>query len=277
MLFSLPDIKDMVYKAGHIFHNCFIDHIFVIHRSATINYYFMTTPIIICLIFFLASWVQGVSGFGAILVAIPLLTFFIDIKIAVPLCSLSSLIITTYMALQLRKHFDRKRITPLCIGAVPGILTGVTLLKTVPSDIIRTVLGSLLTTYALYNLFFTVKQRKINPNWGYLAGYFSGAIGAAFGAGGPPTIIYTTLSDWSKDEIKATLTGFFCFNSYTVAIAHLVSGLTTLEVTKYFLLSAPFVLGGTALGVFCYNFFRKDVYLRIIFSFLVVMGILMIL
>ena len=146
----------------------------------------MTTYILIGLILFLAGWVQGISGFGSALIAIPLLTLVIDIKAAVPLCSLSGLIITTYMAWQLRKHFDRKKLVPLCLGAVPGIISGATFLKTVPSRIIRTLMGILLIVYGLYNLFFSVKPRKINPHWGYAAGFLTGLIGAAFSAGGPP-------------------------------------------------------------------------------------------
>lgn len=236
----------------------------------------MTTLIAISLIFFLASWVQGVSGFGAALVAIPLLTFFVDIKIAVPLCTLSGLIINTYMAFQLREHCDRKKILPLCIGSIPGTVVGVTLLRTVPSEIIRLLLGILLFLYALYNLFFKITPRHINTNWGYFSGFLTGSIGAAFSVGGPPTIIYTTLSNWTKDEMKATLAGFFCFTSYTAVTAHLITGLTTLTVAKYFLVATPCILGGTAFGVYCYTFFRRDVYLQIVFSFLAIMGILMI-
>lgn len=237
----------------------------------------MTTFILIGLILFLSGWVQGVSGFGSALIAIPLLTLIIDIKTAVPLCSLSSLIITTYMAWQLKKHFDRKKLIPLCLGSIPGIISGVTFLKTVPSGIIRILMGTLLISYGLYNLFFSVKPRKINPNWGYAAGFLTGLIGAAFSAGGPPTVIYTTLSNWTKDEIKATLTGFFCFSSYVVVAAHLINGLTTLSVGKYFLCSVPFILSGTALGSYCYRFFKRDAYLKAVFICLVGMGIMMLL
>lgn len=236
----------------------------------------MTTIILLCLIFFLASWVQGVTGFGSALVAIPLLSLIIDIKEAVPLCVLASLIITTYMAIQLRKNFDRRKILPLCIGSLPGIFVGSTLLKLVPSDTIKTLLGILLISYALYNIFFSIRQRPISFRWGYLAGFLTGAIGSAFSAGGPPSIIYATLSNWSKDDIKATLTGFFFFNSYLVAMAHLFIGLTTKQVVYHSLYAAPFVLFGTAFGTYCYQFFPRKLYLKIVYIFLVIMGILMI-
>jgi len=229
----------------------------------------------ICFILFVAGWVQGVSGFGSALIAIPLLTLIIDIKTAVPLCALTSTVIATYMTLQLRHVFDLKKIGPLVMGAIPGIAVGVTLLKTVPSNIIQTLMGLFLMGYGLYNLFFTIHPRPLHRWWGYLSGFLSGAIGAAFGAGGPPAIIYTTLNNWTKNEIKATLSGFFCFASYFVITAHLISGVTTLAVGKLFLVSGPFVLLGTALGTYCYRFFKKSLYLKVVFGCLVVMGAMM--
>jgi hypothetical protein len=236
----------------------------------------VTVIIFICFILFVAGWVQGVSGFGAGLIAIPLLTFIIDIKTAVPLCALVGTVIATYMTLQLRHSFDLKKIGPLCIGSIPGIALGATLLKTVPSNLIETLMGVFLIGYGLYNLLFIIPSRRLHRRWGYLAGFLTGAIGAAFSAGGPPTIIYITLNNWTKNEIKATLSGFFCFASYIVIVAHLITGVTTLTVLKTFLISGPFILLGTALGTYCYRFFKKDLYLKVVFACLIVMGIMMI-
>ncbi len=236
----------------------------------------MLTPFLIALIFLLAGFVQGMTGFGSALVAIPLLGLIIDIKSAVPLCILNSLVITTYLSLKMRRELDKKKILPLCIAAVPGIILGSTLLKRMDSGIIRLWLGILLIAYSLHSLLSTPKPRKLHTAWSYLAGFSSGAIGAAFSAGGPPTIIYTALNDWKKDTIKATLSGFFLFNSYLIATVHAISGLTTIEIFSYFMISAPFVLLGTVLGTICYGRIPHKLYLNIIFAFLTLMGIMMI-
>ncbi len=227
-------------------------------------------------IFLLAGFVQGMTGFGSALVAMPLLSLCLDVKSAVPLCILNSVVITTFLALKLKKHLDRKKIFPLCIAAIPGMIVGITLLKKVRSEHLGMGLGVLLVIYACYNLLIKVRQRKLHPAWSYLAGFSSGAIGAAFSAGGPPTIIYATLNDWDKDEIKATLSGFFLFNSYLIATAHAVSGLTTVSVLTAFICSAPFVLLGTVLGSHCYGRIEKLLYLKVIFIFLILMGLMMI-
>ncbi len=236
----------------------------------------MLTPFFISIIFLLAGFVQGMTGFGSALVAIPLLSLVIDIKSAVPLCILNSLVITTYLSLKMRRHLEMKKIAPICVAAVPGIIVGSTILKRVSSTLIQTVLGVLLIAYSLFSLFSTPKPRKLHTAWSYVAGFLSGAIGAAFSAGGPPTIIYATLNDWKKDTIKATLSGFFLFNSYLIAAVHAVNGLTTLEIFTYFMISAPFVLLGTVLGTICYGKIPRELYLQIIFAFLTAMGIIMI-
>ncbi len=236
----------------------------------------MLTPLLISIIFLLAGFVQGMTGFGSALVAIPLLSLIIDIKSAVPLCILNSMVITTYLSLKMRTHLNTEKILPLCIAAVPGIIVGSTLLKRVSSGLIQSSLGILLIVYSLYNLYSTPHPRNLNRSWSYVAGFMSGAIGAAFSAGGPPTIIYATLNNWKKDTIKATLSGFFLFNSYLIAVFHAVNGLTTIDVFTQFMISAPFVLLGTVLGTICYGKIPRERYLQIIFAFLVLMGIIMI-
>ncbi len=228
------------------------------------------------IIFFLAGFTQGVSGFGSALVAMPLLLFFMDAQTAVPLCMLNGLIITAFLSFQLRKHADWKKITPIIIGCVPGIYVGARFLKEADSDLIKLLLGIMLTGYCLYSMFFKPQPKKIHTLWAYIAGFCTGVIGTAFGAGGPPTIIYTSLNKWSKDGIKATLSVFFFITGVFIAIAHAVTGLTTQIVLKNFSISAIFVLLGVWVGSFCYGKIKQETYLKLILNLLLVMGVVMI-
>ncbi len=228
-------------------------------------------------IFFVAGFVQGLTGFGSALVAIPLLSLILDIKAAVPLCILNGLIITMYLALHLRRHLDRTKILPLVVGSIPGVVVGATLLQRVDSDIIRFCIGVLLISYSLYNLFVLPRSPGLSRGWGYGAGFLTGAIGAAFSAGGPPAIIYTTLAGWNKEEIRATLSGFFVANGIVTAIVHALTGVSTSATVRIFLVTAPFVLLGTVTGSRVTGKINQQTYLRIIYTFLVVMGIMMIL
>lgn len=236
----------------------------------------MPLPLYVGVIFLLAGFVQGLTGFGSALVAMPLLSLSLDVKTAVPLCTLNSVVITTFLVLRLKKHMDWRRIAPLCLAAIPGLMVGIGLLKQVSSRSLSAGLGILLFSYSLYSLSVQVAPRPLGRLWAYVAGFFSGAIGAAFSAGGPPAIIYATLNDWEKDEIKATLSGFFLFNSYMIASTHALSGMTTRTVLSLFFYAAPFVFAGTLLGSMYYGRVNKARYLKVIYCILAGMGVMMI-
>ena len=89
----------------------------------------MNLYLAILLIFFLSSSVQGMTGFGSALVAMPLLSFFLDARTAVPLCALNSIVITGFLLYSLHQHLDVKKILPLCIAAIPGAILGAQVLR----------------------------------------------------------------------------------------------------------------------------------------------------
>ncbi len=227
-------------------------------------------------IFLFSSFIQGLTGFGSALVAIPLLALFIDIRIAVPLCILNGLLITAYLSLQLRGHVDRKKALPLLLGYLPGILLGIVFLKNVNDVLFKLVLSCMVIGYSLYRLYVHPTIRPVHRIWALIAGFASGTITTAFSAGGPPAIIYTTLTGWSKDEIKATLSIYFFLGGILTALAHVISGLTTVAVVKYAAASIPAVLLGVSTGSLVYRKFNTEGYINLVLWGLIVTGILLI-
>lgn len=235
----------------------------------------MISSILIALIFLAAGFTQGVSGFGSALVAMPLLLLFLDARTATPLCVLNGLVITGYLSMRLKTHMDWRKILPLCLGCLPGIYVGVVFLKRADDHLFRVLLGVMLVSYAAYTLLARPRPRPIHPAWAYVAGFGTGAIGAAFSAGGPPTIVYASLTGWSKEAIKATFSAFFFATGLCIATAHAVNGLTTPVVLHHLAVSFCFVLAGVWLGERCSAKISRDVYLRMVLVLLVAMGLLM--
>jgi hypothetical protein len=229
----------------------------------------------ILVILFCGAFTQGLTGFGYALVSIPLLVLFIDIRVAVPLCMLSGLVITAFLSLQLKDHLDWRKIRPLLFGCLPGILAGTLFLKKINGPMFKIMLGSMLIAYSLYRLFLTPKARSISKAWGWVAGFATGAISAAFSAGGPPTIIYTTLTGWNRHEIKSTLSSFFFLGGVATAAAHAMSGLTTVEVLKLSAISLPAVLLGVWSGSLLYKRFKTEGYIKLVLIGLALMGLMM--
>ena len=225
-------------------------------------------------VWFGAGLIQGLTGFGGALVAVPLLSLYLDMKLVVPLCTLHGVTITLCLSWQLRHSLSLKKIGPLLLGSVPGVAFGVTLLKYADPGAMKLMLGAMVTGFAVYALLSRqATERRLRPFWGYVAGFATGAIASAFSTGGPPTIIYTTLAGWSKDTIKATLSGFFLCAGLLSSGAHLMAGLTTITVGKYYVATLPFVLLGVWVGSRFYQRINHKLYLKAVFICLAIIGL----
>ena len=232
----------------------------------------MQTYVLICLIVFLAGFTQGLSGFGSILLSLPLLAIFLDIKTVIPLVALIAFCITIILFIQLREHLDWKKIYPLFLGALPGIPLGVFFLKKLDRDLIQWILGIILISYSLYSLFFRSNTKQMRGGWGYLFGFFSGCLGGALSAAGPPVIVYMSLQTWGKDSIKVTLQGFFLASGAIVVFFQALSGLTTTVVLRYFLVSLPMMFLGTYTGSIFYGKIREEHYKKVMLILLACLG-----
>lgn len=236
----------------------------------------METYFWVCLILFVAGVTHGISGFGSVLLSISLLSLVLDIKMVIVLANLAAVLMTTIIFIQLRHQFDRKKIYPLIKSAVPGIVVGVFFLKRLDQYMIHWILGVILIGFSLYSLLCRPSGKKIQKIWAYPFGFFSGCLGGAFSASGPPVIVYITLQNWSKDQIKVTLQSFFFLSGLLVAFSHTLAGLVTFSVIRFYLAGLPSIILGTYLGSYLYGFIREESYRKLILIFLLFLGGLMI-
>lgn len=236
----------------------------------------METYLWVCIILFLAGFTQGVAGFGSVLLSIPLLVIYLDIKTVIPLAALVCLSITLMLLIQLRHHFDWKKVYPLLIGAIPGIPVGVFFLKKLEVSVIHWVLGVILIAYSLYSLLSRPSEKGIRNAWAYPFGFLAGCVGGALGAAAPPVIVYISMKGWAKDQIKATLQGFLVISGLTVVFFHAISGLTTLMVLRFFGIALPMLILGTYIGTLFYGIIKEDQYRKVILALIAFLGAFMI-
>ncbi|MGZ3538667.1 MAG: sulfite exporter TauE/SafE family protein [Syntrophales bacterium] len=224
---------------------------------------------------FCAGFVQGLSGFGSVLLSLPLLALFLDVKTAIPVVALLAVVLTIFLLVQLREHWDWRKIYRLCLGSIPGAPMGVWFLKHTETQLIQWTVGSVLIAYALYSLLLKPAIRFTAPVWAYLFGFAAGCLGGAISASGPPVIIYTSLQPWNKDQIKVTLQGFFLISGIVVVIFQAMGGLVTGVVLWYFLAALPFLLLGTWVGSFLYERIREETYRSLLLVLMGFLGLLM--
>lgn len=225
---------------------------------------------------FLAGLVQGLSGFGSALVAVPLLAFVLPIETVVPLVAVLSVAITAVNLWHVRHALVTSPLYRLLGGYLIGTPIGLYFLVQAPQSLVLGALGLFIGVYAAASL------AGRHPQWRWLRsgslglGTLSGALGAAFSTNGPPVILHVAAHrDWPPDRQKAILSGFFLASSLITVTAHGLSGLLTLDVMRWAAWSlAPLALG-TLGGIWLYTRLGAKDYTRLVFSLVLAMGILM--
>lgn len=224
---------------------------------------------------FLASTTHGAAGFGAALVAMPLLVHWMDIRAVTPLVALLTLTVNAVFLWRFRRALRPARAVFLLAGTAAGVPAGILLLRHGNPSFLKLILGAVLVSWSLYALFTKRVMNIRGARWAFLAGLTSGCLGGAINTGGPPAVLYFTSQDWPKEEVHVTLQLTFFLGGLLVVAGHLLSGLTTKATLGYFVVLLPPLLAGCAAGWAIHRRVNREVYGRLVHALLMVLGLLL--
>lgn len=173
-----------------------------------------------------AYFIRGISGFGSGLVAVPLLALKLPLTFVVPLILLTDFTASLVLG---GFHFDqvawpeiRRLMPPSLIGVVVGTL----LLVSLPKTPMLVALASLVIVFALRTLFLTGRAPKpVATWWAWPAALTGGTVGALFGTGGPPYVMYLAHRLFDKGQLRATFSGLFFLEGLARIVVLTLSGL----------------------------------------------------
>ncbi|MGD1895704.1 MAG: sulfite exporter TauE/SafE family protein [Phormidesmis sp.] len=233
----------------------------------------MTTDVIIVLTVGIAAFVRGVSGFGAALIVMPVLSGLTSIYTAAPLVAILGLTNDALLCLYYRRAFDWSIVLKLWIGSVLGIPLGFVILKFFPSSWMLLSLGLLIAAYAVYALFDPVMPVLKSKVWVYGTGFLGGALGGSYNIPGPPIILYGNSQRWPQEKFKSTLSIFFLGNAVLVVLGHLVSNRLSDAVLRQYAIAIPSLIIGLVLGIVLSKFFNPRLFRKVVLIILLAVGI----
>lgn len=197
-----------------------------------------------------AFFVRGITGFGSGLVAVPLLAHFLPLQFVVPFM----LVLDVAAAVALLggrslDHVNWGELRPLLPFGIAGMLAGVGLLVNLPREPLLIGLGLFVLAFGVRTLLNIHGEQTISRLWAIPAGLTGGTVGALFGTGGPPYIIYLTHRLREKAEFRSTFSALFMIEGGLRIAAFLVTGLLLQDNMLTALLLALPVMGlGLYLG-----------------------------
>ncbi len=218
--------------------------------------------------------VNGIAGFGAAMIAMPIIAPFIDLSLAVPSCTMIVLTLNCHVGWTFRKHIEWQYVKGIFIGAVPGVILSVFALQYLSESALKIGMGLFVFFYALWSLFADKGgKRAINPAWGYLSGILSSTLGMAFGFNGPPLAAYIAYSGCSAKAVKGLLGAGFIITGIFIVGAKGLTGQIDSQVMVIYLAATPAVILGSKVGIWLSTFLNEYSYRKILFVSLVCMGL----
>lgn len=195
--------------------------------------------------------VKGVIGMGLPLVAIPIMTLFVPVPVAVSVMSFPIIVANLWQGWQggMWRRIVR-RTWPLLAVQPFGMAAGVAVLAWADPRIVIGVLGVLTLLFvamAHYQPDIVISQRQerwVAPALGLCSG-FSGGVSSLFGT---PIAIYLFLLGLKKDEFVAAIGVTYAYGGIVLILTLWAFGVLGIQLTAWSLVATPAVFAGMWLG-----------------------------
>ncbi len=223
--------------------------------------------------FFFSTFVQGFTSFGFSLVAIPLLSIFLDAKLIIIITVTYSLVINSIVFRRYYRDARLTRILPLLISAIVFTFVGVSYLQTIDDYLLKLIIGVLLVVIGIINN-LGVRFNLKKPEKYYLpVGAVSGVLNGIGGISGPPVLVFLSNIDLNRSQFKATLSSYFLTLNVVAILTYIYKGFYTPENLRIIWTYLPHVVIGTAIGVYTSAKVDERLFKRIINLAIPIMGL----
>lgn len=200
----------------------------------------------VAVVLFAAYMVRGITGFGSGLISVPLLAFILPLQFIVPIIVLLDYLGSASQGIRNRAVIAWGEQLPLIPFSLIGLALGLTILKTLSSDMLARALGGFIIAYGIYQL-LPMPQPRGSRIFAAPCGLMGGLIGTLFGTGGPFYVIYLGLRRLEKAAFRATLAANFIIDGGIRLVAYAIFGFFSMDALIAILAAAPIV--GIALWV----------------------------
>ena len=199
--------------------------------------------VIICI----AAVLQSISGFGFSLLAMPLLSIFVDIQDAVVIATLCGIFTN---AVHLRKDFqlvERSIARRISLSALIGMPLGVVVLSVFSATHMRAIIGVVIVVLVFLMMRNFILKTE-NTNVDIVLGAFSGLLATSVSTNGPPLVFLLQSKQLDPWRLRATLAYVFTISGCASFIVLMIAGKGSIEASQYAMLSLPAMYLGTVVG-----------------------------
>jgi len=226
---------------------------------------------------FAAYVVRGMSGFGAGLVAAPLLALVLPVHVVVPMSGLLVFVLFVFLTMRDRAHVIWRELKLLAPSTIAGVVAGLLLFRSLDNQLLLVMLGGFLVLYAGYMLAvhaFGLPQFRLSERWAIPLGFTGALFDTLFGGGGGTlVVIYMHARGLGRMEFRATVAMLWFIEMIARIGGYAITGFYTREVLILVVALLPVMWAGTWLGEQLGNRVSQQAFSRILAVLLMLGGI----
>lgn len=220
---------------------------------------------------------RGVAGFGAGLIATPLVALMLPMRVVVPLNAVLVFVLFLFLTVRDRHEVVWRELKLLIPPTLAGVAAGLLLFKSLDNRGLLLLLGAFLILYASYVLLvhvFGLPQVRCSEKWSFPAGALGSFIDTLFGGGGGTiVVIYAHARGLTKMPFRATVAMLWFIEMVARLSGYTAVGFYTSDVLVLAAAMLPFVALGTWVGERIGNRVSQQTFSRILAVMLLLSGI----
>jgi uncharacterized protein len=216
-----------------------------------------STLLIVAACLAIASFLQGLTGFGFGLTAMGLLPLYLPVADAQTLCTLVGVFVTSMNVVAVRAYYRSEGILPLLLGSCAGVPLGYQLRSMIPETSVKPWLGAAICLMVVWDAVGRRLRKKPDDGgeapkaMAFAIGVFSGWLTGAFNIGGPPLVAYLYSRPWPVQRVVAALSAIFLASGLVRLGVIVADGRVTEPLMTAGVVSLLPTLGAIALGQRC--------------------------
>lgn len=236
----------------------------------------INVAIYIFVVVFVGYTIQTISGFGAIIFALPLCLIFVDRLEVLPVFLIMSVFQSFAVAYRDRKHILKKEFIIMFALAMLGMPLGMLMGDYLPVNIANIALGCFIIINSVFSLYATFKKKQasiVKRFYRRLYPFFSGFLQAAYGVGGPLIGTYMDKLTHEKKTYRSMISLYWCLLNPFIIIGYITRGEINSSHLGFFVLLAPAVLLGLIVGNKTIDKISKRKFQIFVHSLLIIIGL----
>lgn len=237
------------------------------------------TILLFGLVVVLTHFLEGITGFGCTVLAMPFSIMLLGMEVAKPVLTLYALLLCLIFVVKGFRQIQWKHYLKMMGMLIIGLPIGIMAYQRLPRKPLIIALAIFMAVTSIRGLllsFDVVKKKgQVKDIPALICVFLGGIIHGAYSSGGPLVIIYATEKIKQKSQFRATLCLIWVTLNTVILLQMIVAGDFTAKVTRTAVYGLPFLIIGAIVGNLAHDKMNETFFTRFTYLVLLVSGVFM--